>query len=367
MSSPGRPKGEYRRAQPEGTPVSRKPVISRSSAHKSGSAGRAAPAEPPLAVAEPKRVSLWARWLQRLKRHERLLWAAGVVIASGVAGWPAWHPTGPAPLPVTEIDEALRESIAKEPLASAIAAAHEAVAPSVVRIEAALLPPAEAASAAGKGPSAETPGPPSAQRPRANGPRGPTGSDSAHNPTPPKEEEQSSVGSGVVIVDNGLILTNLHVIDGRPHITVTFADGSESPAELVRVERDLDLAVLRARKIPDDLQAATMRSTAGLRPGEEVVAVGFPFGIGPSVSAGVVSGLGRRFRAHGSNVPLTGLIQFDAAANPGNSGGPLVTLDGHVVGIVTAIMNPTPSRTFIGIGFAVPIEAAAGAAGMPPF
>ena len=98
-----------------------------------------------------------------------------------------------------------------------------------------------------------------------------------------------------------------------------------------------------------------------------MIAVGFPFGIGPSVSPGVVSGLKREFRSPDGKRMLTNLIQFDAAANPGNSGGPLVTMDGEVVGIVTAILNPTEQRVFIGIGFAVPIENAAGAAGMPPF
>ncbi|HRO82097.1 MAG TPA: trypsin-like peptidase domain-containing protein, partial [Alicycliphilus denitrificans] len=128
-----------------------------------------------------------------------------------------------------------------------------------------------------------------------------------------------------------------------------------------------DLAVLQAHKVPDDLQAAPLRSTQHLRAGDGVVVVGFPFGIGPSASAGVVSGLQREFESPEGGQELRNLIQFDAAANPGNSGGPLVTLDGEVVGIVTAILNPTPARTFIGIGFAVPIENAAQAAGMPPF
>ena len=117
----------------------------------------------------------------------------------------------------------------------------------------------------------------------------------------------------------------------------------------------------------EDLQAATLRSTAGLSPGEAVLAVGYPFGIGPSASQGVVSGLKREFRTPEGQRILPNLIQFDAAANPGNSGGPLVTMDGQVVGIVAAIMNPNHQRTFIGIGFAVPIENAAAAVGMPPF
>jgi S1-C subfamily serine protease len=170
-----------------------------------------------------------------------------------------------------------------------------------------------------------------------------------------------------VIVDRGLILTNLHVVAGAQRIKITFWNGHESEANVVNLQPEHDLAVLQAKSIPDDLFAATMRSTSGLAPGDEVIAVGFPFGIGPSVSAGVVSGLKREFRSPEGKRILTNLIQFDAAANPGNSGGPLVTMDGHVVGIVTAIMNPNEQRTFIGIGFAVPIENAAGAAGLPPF
>ena len=98
-----------------------------------------------------------------------------------------------------------------------------------------------------------------------------------------------------------------------------------------------------------------------------MIAVGFPFGIGPSVSSGIVSGMNRTFRSPEGKQQLTNLIQFDAAANPGNSGGPLVTMDGQVVGIVTAILNPSQARTFIGIGFAVPIENAASAVGLHPF
>ena len=111
-----------------------------------------------------------------------------------------------------------------------------------------------------------------------------------------------------------------------------------------------------------------MASTQNLAPGDHVFAVGFPFGIGPSVSAGIVSGLNRNFMSPEGKRMLSNLIQFDAAANPGNSGGPLVTAEGEVVGIVTAILNPNENqRTFVGIGFAVPIENAASAVGMPPF
>jgi S1-C subfamily serine protease len=178
---------------------------------------------------------------------------------------------------------------------------------------------------------------------------------------------ERSIGTGVVIVDSGVILTNLHVVAGADKISLRFADGTESDASVVSIQPENDLAVLQAKTLPDDLQAATMRSTGDLAPGDQVVAVGFPFGIGPSASAGVVSGLRREFRSpHGKQV-LTNLIQFDAAANPGNSGGPLVTMEGEVVGIVTAILNPGEQRTFIGIGFAVPIENAASGAGLSPF
>ena len=182
-----------------------------------------------------------------------------------------------------------------------------------------------------------------------------------------KEDIQHGVGTGVVIVDKGIILTNLHVVQGSQTIKVIFSDGLESTASVTGTKPESDLAVLQAHKIPDDMIAATMRSTSDLRPGDQVLAVGFPFGIGPSASAGVISGLKRSFRSPEGKNELNNLIQFDAAANPGNSGGPLVTMDGQVVGIVTAILNPTPHRTFLGIGFAVPIEDASSAAGLPPF
>jgi S1-C subfamily serine protease len=181
------------------------------------------------------------------------------------------------------------------------------------------------------------------------------------------EDVEAGVGTGVVITDQGVILTNLHVVQSARAVRLVFADGSESDAQLAGVQPEHDLAVLQALTIPDDLHAATLRTTHDLKPGDEVVAVGFPFGIGPSTSAGVVSGLGRSFRSPEGEQDIGNLIQFDAAANPGNSGGPLVTMDGEVVGIVTGILNPTSHRTFVGIGFAVPIESAASAAGLPPF
>jgi S1-C subfamily serine protease len=188
--------------------------------------------------------------------------------------------------------------------------------------------------------------------------------------TDPKNKDQdkeSGVGTGVVIKDDGTILTNFHVIAGAKRLKVTFFDGTEAEATVVAVQPDKDLAVIKPKKIPDDLEPAILGSSQQLAPGDMVVAVGFPFGIGPSVSAGVVSGLNRQFKSPDGTQVLTGLIQFDAAANPGNSGGPLVNVSGEVVGIVTAILNPTSARTFIGIGFATTIESAGSAVGLPPF
>ena len=243
------------------------------------------------------------------------------------------------------IDAAVRESLEKEPLPSAAAAAYEAIYPSVVRVVG-MADDKDVDRDAGKARDQDK---------------------DKDAEKPDTGDQDRSVGTGVVILDNGTILTNLHVVWGSRRIKVRFFDGSESEADIVGTQPENDLAVLRPRRIPDDLHAATMRSTSDLRPGDEVIAVGHPFGIGPSVSAGVVSGLKREFRSPEGKRELTNLIQFDAAANPGNSGGPLVTMDGHVVGIVTAILNPSEQRTFIGIGFAVPIENAAQAAGMPPF
>jgi S1-C subfamily serine protease len=169
----------------------------------------------------------------------------------------------------------------------------------------------------------------------------------------------------VVVIDKGVILTNLHVVSGASRIVVTFFNGLESDASIVSTQPESDLAVVQAKDIPDDLRAATLRSSRELAEGEHVTAVGFPFGIGPSVSAGVVSGTKRDYRAADGGRSLSNLIQFDAAANPGSSGGPLVNAEGEVIGIVTAILSA--SGTYSGIAFAVPIETAAAAAGLPPF
>ncbi|MGA2643021.1 MAG: trypsin-like peptidase domain-containing protein, partial [Spirochaetia bacterium] len=128
---------------------------------------------------------------------------------------------------------------------------------------------------------------------------------------------RSTLGAGVVIAESGLILTCLHVVGDSPQVKVVFSDGTESDAVVTVRLPGKDLAVLSALKPPDELQPATLASSASLRVGDEVVAVGNPFGIIGSVSDGVVSGLGRQYVTRESGVELTNLIQFDSAVNPG--------------------------------------------------
>jgi Trypsin-like serine proteases, typically periplasmic, contain C-terminal PDZ domain len=178
---------------------------------------------------------------------------------------------------------------------------------------------------------------------------------------------QTALGSGVVIDADGDILTALHVVADATEIELTFADGTTSGAEVVTRQPDHDIAVLRATRLPADIPPATLGNPGAVRPGSEAYAVGSPFGLSGSVSAGVISGLDRTFKMPDSDVVLSGLFQIDAAVNPGNSGGPLVDRDGDVIGIVTALVNPTKEDVFIGIGLAVPIDVAGGAAGLPPY
>jgi len=281
-------------------------------------------------------------WLDARRQFARrysthLLWLAMVVLAALLVANLWWQPQPERRLTQKDIDAAVLHALTTQPLPSMAAEAAQAVAPSVVRV-----------MGYGKG--------------------GVGSEDDAQEQAAEADSEQGrGIGTGVVIVDDGTILTNLHVVSGAERIKVTFFDGTDSEAVVTGAQPENDLAVLKASTLPDDLQAAPLRSTGGLRAGDDVVAIGFPFGIGPSVSRGVISGLRRTFESPDGKQAIPNLIQFDAAANPGNSGGPLVTLDGEVVGIVTAILNPTDARTFVGIGFAVPIENAAAAVGSSPF
>ncbi|MFD1332968.1 Do family serine endopeptidase [Methylopila musalis] len=167
----------------------------------------------------------------------------------------------------------------------------------------------------------------------------------------PRARKQSSLGSGFVVDPAGIVVTNNHVIDGADEITVNFNDGSKLVAELVGKDAKTDLAVLRV-KPPKPLKAVKFGDSDKLRVGDWVLAIGNPFGLGGSVSAGIVSARKRNINSG----PYDNFIQTDAAINRGNSGGPLFNTDGDVVGINTAIISPSGGS--IGIGFSVPASTA---------
>ena len=311
--------------------------------------------EPIVRTDQPGRA---ARVRAALIRHPAVApLVASAMCAALVAWFFLWSQPKPQNLTQQDIDTAVLRTMDNKPLPSRAAKAAEMVRPAIVRVRGFNKPEPAAKNAKKTRPERQ------AGKPSEGGPAQPR---EKRKPGPDGYEE-TGIGSGVVIVDEGIILTNLHVVAHAERVTVTFYDGFESEADLVSVHPENDLAVIKARKIPDDLVPATLGSASRLKPGDEVVAVGFPFGIGPSVSAGVVSGLNREFRSPEGDRVLTRLIQFDAAANPGSSGGPLVTMQGDVVGIVTAILSPNEGRGFVGIGFAVTIAAAGGALGMHPF
>ncbi len=313
--------------------------------------------EPPLTA------GAWKAVKRFVARHDRGMTVLGAVLIA-VALFGFYIILNPQPRPYTQwdIENAVKyvlENTPPGPAETTVAAA--IIAPSVVRVDG-YLSPEHAAELAKL----------QKQKDAENKHRSP------HRvpgkpPAAGKEEEANgephpdSTGSGVVIDERGNIMTNLHVINSTDRWVVTFADGSKSDATVVTVQPENDLAVIRAKKTPNEIKPAALASTRDLHPGDMVTAVGFPFGIGPSVSSGVVAGLKREFYdAESKKGKLTNLIQFDAAVNPGNSGGPLVNRDGEVVGIVTAIYNPTGQHVFAGLGFAVPIENAAKAMGENP-
>ena len=171
-------------------------------------------------------------------------------------------------------------------------------------------------------------------------------------PSMPRERVQRSLGSGVVVdADAGLILTNNHVIEGADDILITLQDGREFTAEFIGSDRDTDLAVVRIDA--EALNALPLFNSDALRVGDFVVAVGNPFGLGQTVTSGIVSALGRSGLR---GLEYQNFIQTDASINPGNSGGALVNLRGELVGINTAIF--TPSGGNVGIGFAIPASTA---------
>jgi Trypsin-like peptidase domain len=169
-------------------------------------------------------------------------------------------------------------------------------------------------------------------------------------------------GTGVIVNADGTILTALHVVKGAGSIRVTFADGTASDAVVTTSDAGMDIATLGPATLPSVVVPSVLGRSDQLAVGDNVIAIGNQLGLTRTTTTGVVSGLNRSATGD-DGADLTGLIQFDAAVNPGSSGGPLVNAKGQIVGIVVALANPTSARTFIGVGFAVPINAAVTAGG----
>lgn len=164
------------------------------------------------------------------------------------------------------------------------------------------------------------------------------------------------LGTGVIATETGSIVTADHVVDGASRISVTFADGTTTTATIASSDAKTDIATLTPAALPSTLVPATIGGAVAV--GAPVVAIGNPLGLVDSVTSGVVSGLDRT--GDTSDSTATGLIQFDAAVDPGSSGGPLLDADGAVVGIVVSIADPGKDGAWAGIGFAVPIGTALG-------
>ena len=168
-------------------------------------------------------------------------------------------------------------------------------------------------------------------------------------------ETNIGLGSGFVCDNEGHIVTNYHVVEGSATIQVTFLDGNASEATLIGEDLYSDLAVIKVSPDVTTLHPVVLGNSSSLIVGEPVAAIGNPFGLSSTVTAGIVSALQRDLTAPGGYL-IVDVIQIDAAINPGNSGGPLVNLNGQVVGMNTAIIAEEEERTFLGVGFAIPSD-----------
>lgn len=273
-------------------------------------------------------VELWQRRLHHLRPYVRriLPFVSGVIAAlTAIFLYNTFFPP-PPPLTLTEVNASMTETLAAATPAPAYSSlVYQVIQPSIVLIQ------------------THTPG------------------------TEEDAEEGYGLGTGVVINDNGDILTSLHVITNAVDIQLTFADGTEASGQVVATQPENDIAVLSPSQLPEVFVPATLGNPNAMHIGDEAYVVGHPLGLYGSMSSGVISGFDRTFKPPNSEQRLRGLIQIDAAVNPGNSGGPLLNRYGQVVGIVAGLVNPTEDNFFIGIGFAVPINVAGGAAGLPPY
>lgn len=166
--------------------------------------------------------------------------------------------------------------------------------------------------------------------------------------------QQESTGSGFVYDSQGHIVTNYHVVEGASTIVVTFADGTESPARIVGVDPDSDLAVVRVDVPAAQLHPATLGDSGSVRPGQLAIAIGNPFGLEGTMTMGIISAVGRVIRPGSRPFSIPNMIQTDAPINPGNSGGPLLDSQGRVIGVNTLIFSQ--SGVSSGVGFAIPIN-----------
>ena len=288
--------------------------------------------------------ALWKQRAQRLRLYagQAILFIGGV--AAALIAVLIYSALNPEEIPLTRNDvvEAATEVMASAtPMPAYSSLAFRAVQPSIVLIQTGRVP----------------------------GQDGPL-DEANHLGLIPVQDEDGvarGMGTGVVISTEGDILTSLHVVAGATNILLTFADGFETAGQVVGVQPEKDIAVLRPDRMPPLLVPAILGNPNAMNVGDEAFVVGHPLGLYASMSSGVISGFDRSIQPINSSQRIDGLIQIDAAVNPGNSGGPLLNRYGQVVGIVAGLVNPTDESVFIGIGFAVPIDVAGGAAGLPPY
>lgn len=182
-----------------------------------------------------------------------------------------------------------------------------------------------------------------------------TATEEGRNPFAPNSQ---SSGSGVVIDEKGYVLTNYHVVAGATNLEVKFADGTAAAAEVMGVDPGNDLAVIRADVSGTTATTAPLGDSEAVRVGDLVLAIGNPFSLEGTMTQGIVSAKGRIFASGQGTRPIRNMIQTDAPVNPGNSGGPLLDCQGRVIGINTALENPTGQDVNVGVAFAVPIDTA---------
>jgi S1-C subfamily serine protease len=310
----------------------------------------------------PPRGQRWSRPLARLRARARFRtrlrqtapFASGVAAALiAVLIYGAMNPA-PRPLNQQDINQSITKALASQtPLPPAAQAVYRAVAPSVVQVvvlatAVPTLPPL---------PYGMSPRPSASAQPSAS---------AAPSLGTPTADAATGTGSGVIINANGDIMTCLHVILNATTIQVVFSDGTASVAKIASTDAARDIAILTPTNPPGTIVPAVLGSSRGMTVGSDAYVVSAPFGMTNSLTAGVVSALNRSLQLPDGGAKLEGLIQFDAAVNPGSSGGPLVNRNGEVVAIVEALVNPTDQNTFIGIGLAEPIETAGAGSGLPP-